>query len=570
MRSFVVWLLIFASLAACKTTQKAGSTGPDNGSALNTDLRRQVDFHYVEGCTFMMRGDYPNAEAKFRQVLKLDPSNHAAMYNIARLAVEQRKFNEAIDFGKDAIKRDPDNIWYYKITSEAYEAKGDFANSVAIQEQIVKRFSEKLDERLKLAELYLRNQRFDEAVEQLTYIEQQIGPNEETLLEKLKLYVRTDQNQQAVEVTEQLIRLSPTNSRYYELQYETYKQLGQEIPAIKTLERLLDQDPDNSFALLNLAEVYKKRGEVAISDEYLFKAFALPTVALSEKMRITQGLMQFYDRQPEVRPRVDKLVRLIEGAHPDAAGIYTLKGDLYAKSGQADSAAIYYRKSLDRDGSDQELWLSLLSASYQEDNFERLQKDAEEALEFFPNRAAFLFFYGLSSGELGDHDKAIYALEKIKKLGADSPDMLALAYLQLAEVYQKNDQHEKADENFELARKSNPEDPYILNSYAYHLSLRKSKLETAKELIAQAVALQPNEAAFEDTYAWVLYQMGQYEEAEKWALKALEHGRDAVFYEHYGDILLKLGRKDQAIAQWNKAIQEGATDLRIDEKIRQP
>ena len=570
MRSLVICLLIFVSMAACKTTQKATTGGSAAGSGLNTDVQRQVDFHYVEGCTFMMRGDYPNAEAKFRQVLKLDPSNHAAMYNIARLAVEQRKFNEAIDFGKDAIKRDPQNIWYYKVTAEAYEGKGDFANSVAIQEQVVKRFPDKLEERLKLAELYLRNQRFEDAVTQLDIIEDQIGPNEETLLEKLKLYVRTDQNQQAVEVTRQLIRLNPANLRYYELQYETYMQLGQEVPAIQTLDQLMAQDPNNSFALLNLAEVYKKKGEVEKSDEYLFQAFALPTVALSEKMRITQGLLQYYDRQEEVRPRVQKLVRLIEKAHPDAAGIYTLKGDLFTKTGQADSAATYYRKSLERDGSDQELWLSLLSASYQEENYERLQEDAEEALEFFPNRAAFLFFYGLSSGQLGDHTKAIYALEKIKKLGADSPDMLSLAYLQLAEVYRENDQPEKADENFELALSSNPEDPYVLNSYAYHLTLTNSQLEKAKTMITKAIKIQPNEAAFEDTYGWVLYQMEAYEEAEKWLKKAISHGSNPIYFEHYGDILLKLGHKDQAIVQWNKAIQAGATDLQIDEKIRQP
>ena len=89
-------------------------------------------------------------------------------------------------------------------------------------------------------------------------------------------------------------------------------------------------------------------------------------------------------------------------------------------------------------------------------------------------------------------------------------------------------------------------------------------------MITQAIKIQPNEAAFEDTYGWVLYQMEAYEEAEKWLKKAISHGSNPIYFEHYGDILLKLGRKDQAIAQWNKAIQAGATDLQIDEKIRQP
>ena len=68
-----------------------------------------------------------------------------------------------------------------------------------------------------------------------------------------------------------------------------------------------------------------------------------------------------------------------------------------------------------------------------------LQKNAEEALEYYPNQEEFLFFYGVSSGQLGDNAEAIYALEKLKKVGTSNLEMLGQAYHQLAYIYQEQE-----------------------------------------------------------------------------------------------------------------------------------
>ena len=73
----------------------------------------------------------------------------------------------------------------------------------------------------------------------------------------------------------------------------------------------------------------------------------------------------------------------------------------------------------------------------------------------------------------------------------------------------------------------------------------------------RANELSPGSASFEDTYAWVLYELGKYEEARLWLEKALSHGGNTsgVVIEHYGDILYKLGDKDAALREWRKALE---------------
>ena len=83
--------------------------------------------------------------------------------------------------------------------------------------------------------------------------------------------------------------------------------------------------------------------------------------------------------------------------------------------------------------------------------------------------------------------------------------------------------------------------------------------------------LEVDNGTYQDTYAWVLYQLKEYELAKKWLLKALLNGSDksTVVVEHYGDILYKLGEVDEAIYQWKKAKELGDASKFLNQKIEE-
>ena len=81
------------------------------------------------------------------------------------------------------------------------------------------------------------------------------------------------------------------------------------------------------------------------------------------------------------------------------------------------------------------------------------------------------------------------------------------------------------------------------------------------------VELYPDEVTYLDTYAWVLYQMEDYQKAETYLKKAAQDSENGTILEHYGDVLFKLGKKDEALKYWNKAKEKGETTELIDKKI---
>ena len=83
--------------------------------------------------------------------------------------------------------------------------------------------------------------------------------------------------------------------------------------------------------------------------------------------------------------------------------------------------------------------------------------------------------------------------------------------------------------------------------------------------------LEKDNGTYQDTYAWILYELAEYEQAKIWMQKSLSNGGDmsAIVVEHYGDILYKLGDVKGAVSQWEKAKGLGQTSEILNKKIEE-
>ena len=88
-------------------------------------------------------------------------------------------------------------------------------------------------------------------------------------------------------------------------------------------------------------------------------------------------------------------------------------------------------------------------------------------------------------------------------------------------------------------------------------------------MIRKALAYEPENGAFLDSYGWVLYRLGELREAEIQIKKALEvTGSDPIVHEHLGDIYEALGDTKKAKEAWERALQLDQDNERLREKLR--
>lgn len=86
----------------------------------------------------------------------------------------------------------------------------------------------------------------------------------------------------------------------------------------------------------------------------------------------------------------------------------------------------------------------------------------------------------------------------------------------------------------------------------------------------RSLELRPGEATFLDTYGWILYKQGKYQEAKRYVEDAIKRTPDAdgTLWDHLGDINYKLNNIDEAVKQWQKAKDKGTENNLIDKKIQ--
>ena len=151
----------------------------------------------------------------------------------------------------------------------------------------------------------------------------------------------------------------------------------------------------------------------------------------------------------------------------------------------------------------------------------------------------------------------------------DNKNLLLEFYSSLAETYHSTNQHKLSDKYYEKALDVDSNNVFVLNNYSYYLSLRKIRLEKAKAMSFKCNQIAPDNGTYQDTYAWILYSLGEYIEAREWILKALLNGgeKSAVIVEHYGDILYKLGDFEGALDQWKKSKELGGESQFLIQKI---
>lgn len=192
---------------------------------------------------------------------------------------------------------------------------------------------------------------------------------------------------------------------------------------------------------------------------------------------------------------------------------------------------------------------------------------SDEALELYPNQAFLYYLNGTANLMQKNHEDAVFALEQGLKLSSKNEELQEILYGQLGDAYNGIKEYSKSDQAYESALELNPENDHVLNNYSYFLSLRKEKLDLAKKMSAQLVKNNPSSSTYLDTYAWVLYQMGEYDQALKYIEMAVKEEASGTIIEHYGDILYKLGDIEKAVKQWQKAKGMDETSDLIDKKI---
>jgi tetratricopeptide (TPR) repeat protein len=412
-----------------------------------------------------------------------------------------------------------------------------------------------------LAAVYQYANKPEDALKAYNRAEAFFGINEIASLQKQRIYFELNKSEQAFQEGEKLINAFPGEERYTVGFAEQLSQYGFKERAIPLLEKFIEENKTAPAACMLLAGLYRDTNQEEKARQLLLNVFDDPEVDFQSKVIVLSTYNAEINQNKEKKqsnPETDKfaiqLFEKLESEYSEQPNAHVLGGDLYLALDEKSEARQQYIQAIEAGATNFEVWQNLLYLEMQLELFDQAIKHSEQALEYFPNQSMLYYFNGLANLRKQKNREAIRSMEQVKKLSTSNPAMINEVNGILGDAYHAVGEFEKSNGAYEEALAYNPNNDVVLNNYSYYLSLRKVNLEKAEKMSTLLVKNNPDNATYLDTHAWVLYAREKYREAKKVIEKAISTGMaNATHFEHYGDILFKLGETAQAVQQWEKA-----------------
>ncbi len=513
------------------------------------------------------------AMAILKEVIAENPREDAAWYYLAQCAVAGNDLETAEQCYRMASEIDPGNFWYRYRLARLYSVTSRAELTIDMYEKLLNDFPDKSDLYFDMVELYSAQKEYDKALETLKEIETVFGMTESIAMYRFNLLRMLNRQEDAFQSLKDYN--NEFSSPYVLTTLADYEMsMYNDSTALAYYNEALDLVPEYSPALLGKAETLRltrKYDEYFdVLDRYIGSSDS-PAAAKSDYL---MAIVQRTDPKflNSFRPMIDSVMTKALNIHQKDSMMLQTAAVYYYSTDRKEMAKKYFRENL-------EIWPESFNASanYVEflmyaEEWEELSRAGREAFGRFPEETAFLEMASVGDYNLKAYDKVLEICSQVLETAPADSSKTLRAWSTMGDVYYTLGDSKKAYKAYDNALKVNPDYIYVLNNYAYYLSVEGKKLKKAYNMSKKTIEAEPDNATYLDTFGWILYLQGKPLEAKPFFKHAMLYGGkdSAVIMDHYAEVLYALGEYDLAMVYWNLALQKKDERIpELEEKIRQ-
>jgi tetratricopeptide (TPR) repeat protein len=535
-------------------------------------MGKKFDYFFLEMVRAKENGEHSNVFNALRHALSIDSTSAAVWYELSIYYHYLQMDSQAVAAMRKAVQYSPNNFTYRASLANLYREQENIQEAIALYEQLAEESPDKAELHLHLSNLYLRNRQPDKAIGSLNSLENNTGISEAVSMQKYNLYLSTGEKDKALKELERLRAKFPSEVKYPVFIGDFYMEepeTGKE-KALAYYEKARAIDPENPFYIIAMANYYEQTGNIEAAAGEIGKAFKNSSLDREMQMVILEKFIQtlFFNKQD--MGTVNLLFDTLLAQQAEETELNLMYGQFLASQNKWYEAGIRFQTVAAAHPDNMDTWLQLLNAVLHQDSADKIVPVCDSALTHFPEVPEFYYYKSAALYQQKQFATALMSAEEgVKHVPEENISLLSGFYGQLGDLYHETGQKQKSYEAYDKALKYDENNISVMNNYAYFLSLDKMQLDKAESMSGKCLKSQPKNPTFVDTYAWILFQKGNYSLSKFYIESAIANGGDESpeVLDHYGDILFKTGNTGNAVTQWEKALemkeQRGEADTAI-------
>jgi tetratricopeptide (TPR) repeat protein len=506
-------------------------TGPPWLSDAEMERRAKAHAAYAAGIVRQMRDDSGGMLDYWARSVEADPANVPLALEVARRRLIRRENPAAIavlervssQSGKPVVG----TVW--SLLGLAYVQSGRTNDAIGAYRKGLGDQASRLGAYASLGRLLVESGRAEEAMTLLAEAEKQQPDDPIFQLDLAELYgqlvdrapaVAERARPRAMAALDRVAELKPTEGAVLMRLADRNTALGRSAEAEKILQQLRSGGSGGAMAAAKLAEIYLRAGRL---DD------AVTQLDILRRESPSNPLPPYY------------------------------LGAIAYERRQFEKAVEWFEKALLLDPSHEGSNADLISALLTVGKPTAAVEAAERARTRMKPSFRLEFLHALALGRAKRYDAAVEAFLTAEKLAEGDARLLDHRFqFQVGAAMEEAGRSADAESRLQQSLKLNPDFAPALNHLGYTWADRGVNLDRALGMIRKAVAAEPENAAYQDSLAWVLHRMGKSEEALPYMEKAAQlmaDEPDSTVLDHLGDILAALNRLPEARAHWTKALE---------------
>ena len=570
-----IWLLVAVwTLVSCgtvKSTREKPAVALAQ-SSLTSEQQRKYDYFFLEAMRLKEKKVYASAFGLLQHCLDIHPNAASALYEVSQYYMFLRQVPQGQEALEKAVANAPDNYWYSQGLASLYQQQNELDKAITLLEQMVVRFPAKQDPLFNLLDLYGRQEKYDKVISTLNRLEKHMGKNEQLSMEKFRIYLQMKDDKKAFQEIESLVQEYPMDMRYQVILGDVYLQNGKKQEAYDVYQKVLAAEPDNPMAIFSMASYYKQTGQEELYQQQLDTLLLNKKVTPDTKVGVMRQMIVENEQADKDSTQIIALFDRIMKQEQDDPQIPMLYAQyLLSKNMEAESVPVL-EQVVDLDPTNNAARMMLIGAAVKKEDYKQIIKVCEPGIEATPDALEFYYYLAVAYNQAEKPDSVISICKRAleHKTADGKKEIVSEFYSILGDMYHTQKQMKEAYAAYDSALVYNPSNIGALNNYAYYLSVERRDLDKAEEMSYKTVKAEPNNATYLDTYAWILFEKGNYAEARIYidnAMKSEGGDKSDVIVEHCGDIYYMTGDVDGALTYWKKALEMGSESKTLKQKI---
>lgn len=547
--------------------------------ACSQEEQAKADAFYYDAMNERLKGNHAEAFQLFTHALAVNPNHVGANYGMSSYYHALGSDEKAGEALKTAADHDSGNYWVKHALVQLYVSEDKTDEAIRQLEDMAASYPQNSNILFMLEELYQRKPDYQKVIETLDRIELLEGKNEEISTEKYRIYIQMNDKEKAFAEMRELADEYPNDLRYKARIGDLYLDSGETEKAYEVYQQLQQEDSTNVNVLLSLAHYYETTHQDSLYQQNLMRIVTNTSLPEESRMRLMQTIaaQNLFGQQGNDTTKVmglfDKILQQPQ-ENNNMAELYVR----YMISSNVSTSKVkpVLQRMLDTDPEADIARNQLLSYAIDADDDKEVMRLCKTAVDYTSENPVYYYYLSVAYLRNKRYNEAIDANRKglAKTDSKSNLDMIVNMYTIMGDCYHYTGRNARAFECYDSCLLYKPNDVLVLNNYAYYLSLEKRELEKAERMASKAIELEKDNATYIDTYAWVLFQQQKYAEAKVYIDRVLNivgkepDKDDATLIEHAGDIYSQCGFKDKALEYWKQAQGLGVKSKTLERKIK--